>query len=672
MTNTANSELFLDYETLRLITGWSENNIKVMKSRGKFQTVKYVESGRGGINGTKPLISLADPAIPPQARLKYYELKGAAPVQSSLTENEADSIIYAKAPEFNRKKADKYLALIKLTEGMKGDQLRQFITQEWNVKYPDFKTSYPRLIDAISKYKQNGISALLGNYGKSSGETKIEEEWYEHYKTLYMKEGGPSVKSCWMQTLGYFSMTDKSITVEEFPHPNSFDNLLKNRIPKSAICLAREGEQAYNRNYANYIERDSSEIISNDVWVTDHAQIDVSVFGLDGKPGFPWLTAFSDFKSGKFMGWNIHMEAPNSDHIFLAFHSAAETYGIPKHIYMDNGKDFRCKDFAGGRPKFTKVLIDEKSKQMSTLRMLGIEPHFSLPYNGQTKPIERIFNTNKEYFSKHMVGYRGGDVTERPEILAKEVKDGLIFHFNEFVTLFDKYIEDVLNVIPSAGKNHKGLSRNQLFNSEVKEIRSVRPDALMLFCMRTTNALTIMRNGVLDSQIGSRYWAEWMSGMKGKKVYLRRDIKKYQEAWVFDAENEEFIGHAVLAESASTLANTDIQRQMLRNLTAQKKQDMKVAQSYLTGYQSIDSSDKIAHAAAGAKLLQDANGHKTSKHKKVIRLANTRMDDIVHQSSEMKRTGTDDFSAMIPKEKIKAPVFEFEYERLAWEKRNKK
>ena len=669
MTNTATH--LLDYETLRLITGWTDSKIKVMKNRGKFTTIEYVESGRGGRAGEKPLISLADPAIPPEARLKYYELKGDAPVQQLLTENEADALIYAKAPEYNRKKADKYLTLIKLTEGLKGEKLTQFINKEWNVKHPDYKTSYPRLIDARNGYKIFGISYLLGDYGKSAGETKIKEEWYQHYAALFLKEGAPSVKSCWMQTLGFFSLHDSTITVEKFPHPNSFDNLIKIRIPESALCLAREGEQAYNRKFANYIQRDASSVTSGEIWVTDHAQVDVAVFGLDGKPGFPWLTAFSDFKSGKFLGWNIHMESPNSDHIFLAFHEAAGKFGLPKHIYMDNGKDFRSKDFAGGRRK-VRVQVDEKSKQMSTLRMLGIEPHFSLPYNGQTKPIERIFNTNKEYFSKHMVGYRGGDVTERPEILTDEIKSGKILHFEEFVTLFDSYIENVLNVIPSQGKDHNGMSRNQLWESEVKEIRQVRPDALMLFCMRTTKPLSIMRNGVIDSQIGSRYWAEWMSGLKGKKVYLRRDIKKYQDAWVFDADNDEFLGQAVLAESATVLATTDIERQTLRKLSAQKKQDMKVAQSYLSGFNSIDNSEKIAHAAAGAKLLQNSNGHKVSKHKKVIRLANTRMDEITHQVHEMKKTGTDDLSAFIPKQEKRQPIFEFEYERIAWEKEHKK
>lgn len=672
MTNTAIITDFIDYETLRLITGWSESNIKVMKSRSKFSTVKYIDSGRGGKSGKKPVISLADPAIPPQARIKYLELKGIKPSVEAISEKEADAVLYAKAPEYNRKRADKYLTLIQATTGISGKaKLNQFINEIWNVKYPDWKTSYVRLMEAKKAYETAGISGLLGGYGKTIGSTSIKEEWFNHFFSLYMKEGGPSVKSCWMITLGHFHLLDNSITAENFPHPNTFIRLLESRTSEAAICLAREGNDAHNRKYAKYIERDASNIICNDIWVTDHAQIDVAVFRPDGKPCFPWLTAFSDFKSNKFLGWNIHWEDPNSDHIFLAFKSAADGYGLPRHIYMDNGKDFRCKDFAGGR-RVVKVKVNENSKQVSTLRMLNIEPHFSLPYNGQTKPIERNFNTNKEYFSKHMVGYRGGDVTERPEILQHEIKSGQIFQFEEFVELMNSYIENVLNVMPSEGKDLGGLSRNQLFESEVTEIRKVRSDALMLFCMRTTGTLTIMRNGVLDSQIGSRYWAEWMSGVKGKKVYLRRDINRFQEAWVFDAETEEFIGQATLAESAAVLATTDIERTTLRRLTAQKKQDLKAQQAYLNNITQISSSDKILQAATGAKLLADKNKSSVKHSKKVIRLANTKMDDITHHAAEMKRTGTDDLSAFLSKEtpQKKQPVFEFEYERIAWEKIN--
>lgn len=77
------------------------------------------------------------------------------------------------------------------------------------------------------------------------------------------------------------------------------------------------------------------------------------------------------------------------------------------------------------------------------LNELDIEVHFALPYNAQTKPIERDFNKLKEWLSKHCVGYRGGNVIERPEKLANEIKNDKIIDFEDFKNIFDKFITNV-------------------------------------------------------------------------------------------------------------------------------------------------------------------------------------------------------------------------------------
>ena len=89
-----------------------------------------------------------------------------------------------------------------------------------------------------------------------------------------------------------------------------------------------------------------------------------------------------------------------------------------------------------------------------------------------------------EILSKHCVGYRGGNVVERTEKLAKEIKAGKIIPFNEFKEVFDDFVINVLNKRSSQGKNLKGLSPDELFNQEFKEKITVSSDALKLFCTR--------------------------------------------------------------------------------------------------------------------------------------------------------------------------------------------
>ena len=73
---------------------------------------------------------------------------------------------------------------------------------------------------------------------------------------------------------------------------------------------------------------------------------DVAV-DFNGTTYFPWVTVFRDVKTSKWLGWFLHLDTPNSDHIFQTFYYAVQKFGILNDVYLDNGKDYRCKDFAG-------------------------------------------------------------------------------------------------------------------------------------------------------------------------------------------------------------------------------------------------------------------------------------------------------------------------------------
>ena len=129
--------------------------------------------------------------------------------------------------------------------------------------------------------------------------------------------------------------------------------------------MARNGMSYFNHALNRYIDRDYSNINCGEVWVSDHAQIDIACFAPDGKVVFPWVTAWRDYKSGKWLGWLLQCGSPNSDRIFQAFYYAAEEFGLPKDVIIDNGKDYRSKDFAGGRPNAIKVETNPKNNTIN-------------------------------------------------------------------------------------------------------------------------------------------------------------------------------------------------------------------------------------------------------------------------------------------------------------------
>ena len=365
-----------------------------------------------------------------------------------------DDSKYSESSAWAKAQADKYIEILAFMHNKKGNVLREYI-KKWNILYPEKQTSYSSVIKMRRRYKNDGIHGLLCRKG-GIPHTSVCDKYFEYFKSLYLIEGAPSSRTCWDSTLGFAMRTD-GITREQFPSVYAFLRRIEKDVPIGARSMARNGMSYFNRTLNRYIERDYSTVKCGKVWVSDHAQIDVAVMDDDGNIVFPWVTAWRDYKSGKWLGWTLQCGSPNSDRIFQAFYYAADRYGLPEDVIIDNGKDYRSKDFAGGRQKEEFIKIEtNKATTLSMLDEINVSAHFALPYNAQTKPIERDFLKIKELLSKHCKGYRGGNVVERPEKLKKEIKIGKIFDFKTFKEIFDDFIINILNKKPSKGINTKG------------------------------------------------------------------------------------------------------------------------------------------------------------------------------------------------------------------------
>lgn len=551
----------------------------------------------------------------------------------------SSSEYYTNAPEWSKKQADKYLELLSLTKEMKRNALEAFV-KNWNKDFPENTTSVQSIYKARVKYEEYGVAGLLSHRGKYSNKIQVNSDYYEYYKSLYLREGAPSVNFCWQVTLGYAKSKD-NISPVEFPSARTFDRMLKSRVSKQAIYYARFGNSAWNKKFATFIPRDYSNILAGSCWVSDHAQIDVAVKH-NNTTCFPWVTVFRDVKTSKWLGWFLHAEAPNSDHIFQAFYYGTEKFGLPDDVYIDNGKDYRCRDFAGGR----KIQVKHNTQKENALLVnMGINVHYALPYNAQTKPVERDFLKIKSFLSKGFVGYRGGKITERPEKLKNEIKSGKIMNFDDFKLLFDDFIENYLNKKPSKGNVLQGKCPDELWSEEYKTKKVISKDALRLFCMRTSKTMTIGRNGIYDSQLQLTYWGEWMICEKGRKVFIRRDIKAYQEAWVFDALTEEYLGKANVYHSVSFLAKTNIEKEAYKNAIALKNKEKKLIKAMISTKYNPTNEEIVANLKSSLNKVEFNNTPKISQ------LTNTKMDKVIKQENTAKVSSKFKYVAPAPKPK---------------------
>jgi hypothetical protein len=578
---------------------------------------------------------------------------------------------FEESPDFARRKAEKYLVIITATEGMIGQELKDWL-EKWNTENLDQKTSYPMVLRMRKQYAEGGVAALLGQWGRKKGVTKIEDAWFETFKSLYLRESRPSLASCWAMTLGAAIQEKPSLNTRDFPCQTSFYRLLMDRLPEDVIYCARYGQSAWYRKHASYVERDYSNIAAGEVWVSDHAQIDILV--RDGeRHKAPWLTAWRDAKSGKFLGYCLHIEPPSSDHIFEAFFVAAVNYGLPKHVLIDNGKDYRCKDFAGGREIVTRHKVACSEVAATPMLMnLGVRPHFALPYNAQTKPIERDFLKFKTWFSKRFPGYRGGDVVERPEGLQAKVRGGQLMEYSELKELLAVFIDEIFNNMPSQGKVLKGRTPNQLWAEEFRNKREVRRDALKLFCMRSSTTCSIRRNGLYDSKYEVTYEAEWMNGYRGTKVYWRRAPDKMQEIWVFDAENNAYIGSAYMKESIDFLAETDVQKSKLQEQMAQKRRDERRVKEELKKIQEVEPAVQLQWLKTGTDARHNT-AVPVQQTAPVVQIVNSNMDQAVIQRKQIEERENYGLQGLTPaKPRKPTPIFHNHTDKELWEKQNRR
>ena len=203
-----------------------------------------------------------------------------------------------------------------------------------------------------------------------------------------------------------------------------------------------------------------------------------------------------------------------------------------------------------------------------------------------------------------------------------------------------------LNRAPSQGKTLRGLCPDELYGREA-ENAFVEPEALSILCMRISGARAIGRNGVKDSRSKETYFAEWMLGQKGRKVYLRRDPSDMEVAWVFDAGSDEYLGRGYRVEGIPAIVVGEEQREMLASAMADKRAARKIAKAYASDVREIPPLEKVANMAAGNALLSgyapSTGGRRDAEVKKY-----PMTDAVFEQERRSAIDGTADYSAVAP------------------------
>ena len=173
---------------------------------------------------TEPVVrNFAPKVVQEEDFVKFTEIY--TPNIKNLTPQELEKI-----PEYNRKKRDKYLHLLKITNGLHGKKLMEFI-KEYNELNPSNKTSYANLIRKRNAYVRYGDSALISNFGTPRKPYYTDmEDYYAIFKNFYLTDYGVSLKKCRENVAKIFQ-----IPLEKFPSVMSFRRRLYKDFTKEEL-----------------------------------------------------------------------------------------------------------------------------------------------------------------------------------------------------------------------------------------------------------------------------------------------------------------------------------------------------------------------------------------------------------------------------------------------------
>lgn len=346
------------------------------------------------------------------------------------------------------------------------------------------------------------------------------------------------------------------------------------QIPEVVKTMARKGDEAY-RNAELITYRDLASIQPMDYVVMDHRVLDIFCLIPDRrgwKLGRPWITCAIDMRTRKWLGY-CFVETPSSDSIATVLKQVFVNFGLPKSVYFDNGKDFRCRWFEGGKEQTSSAgaVGELPEKWAGVMESLGVRVHHAIAYNARAKIIEPNFQ-NVANFDRTLPEWCGHKPGARPERFDKLLKEHEAWlsgkcestpfrTIEQVAKLYSDAIEDDLNERPHQGEGMRKVlpqGMGWLCPNEAWEIliprvprRSV-PEGVLQLCFAKRRELMI-RNGEARATFGGRQYhyrleANRMGllGLNDRKVELAYDPLDLGSAAVY--YDGQFIGLARCAE----------------------------------------------------------------------------------------------------------------------------
>lgn len=337
---------------------------------------------------------------------------------------------------------------------------------------------------------------------------------------------------------------------EEYPSIKTVARYIKHLMDKpgaeSARYLAANGTREWKNKMMLKAKRDATTLEVMEYLVGDAHTFDfwVQWTAPNGKIKAvrPKLVAWMDMKSRTILGDVACVDA-NSQTLkeSLVKMIFSEPGGVAKILHIDNGKDYTSKAMTGQNRKQRNIEFQFDAETVGFYQSIGIqEVGRSLPYQPWDKPIERLFKTVCDKFSRWFESYTGTLTTSKT--YAKRQKDvdrmlerGELLTMEEFFEVWtawknEKYHTREHRGLKDAGE--KWTTPAEMFANGPRYMKAAPPREYAAMLLMKADTARVSNQGI--TKFGELYVDAELGKYIGQRVGIKWDIDDVTRLYVYD------------------------------------------------------------------------------------------------------------------------------------------
>lgn len=517
----------------------TESGVKRRAKKDRWPEQK--RNGRGG--GVAYALSDLPASIQAAAQLSEVE---PAPADAEAPVSSLAWAQYERAPARVKEEAQRRLAAVQEYErlvaiGIPKVKARSTVAAAIG-EHPTTLWRWLKLVDGVPRGER--LARLAPAWAGRVELAEVSPEAWAWFKADYLRLSRPAASACYERLQRVAA--ERGWTV---PSLRTLMRRLERELPAPAIIRAREGAEALKRTYPAQ-QRSRAHFHALEAVNIDGHKFDVRVRWEDGTVARPILVPIQDLFSNKYLAWRLG-PSETSELVRLVIGDVVERYGIFDKIYMDNGRGFAAKLISGGAPTRFRFKVKPEDPT-GLLTRLEAEIHWTQPYSGQSKPIERSFRDLCETIARHPLcegAYVGSSPETKPENAGSRV-----IPIAEFRRLVDEEIRrhnarPGRRTIVCAGVKSFDEAFEESYRASAALIRKPTAEQLRAALLAAEAVATHRETGEIRL-FGNRYWNEALAEVAGRRVTVRFDPDDLSRPVHVYTLDERFVATAARLEAA--------------------------------------------------------------------------------------------------------------------------